>query len=274
MLRRDRRGLLVDATAQAQPKRQYFYATACSFNSPKVKLELYDIVAVLRPGIGWYFLEQNAAGREGAIEDMPADLGMGLVRKYCFAVTKYPHALMDPYRIDGPVGSGPIIRSHHSLEYSRQTGNTIMEVCHSVAPTPGAYFLESAFFVSICKDLTSRWPKLWDLTERGHLSYANSTGAGHQIPSLPTRAQHQIRRRSHTCTIALFGLRVITCACGVLIPVSTKFVAADQSGPRRYVRGPEGPGRIPANNLKARSWGMDQFDGQGPPIARPGCHPA
>ncbi|KAI9430799.1 hypothetical protein H4582DRAFT_2063340 [Lactarius indigo] len=292
-------------------------------------------------------LEQNAAGREDVIEDLPADFGMGLVRRYCFAVTEYLYALMGPYRIDGPVWSGPIILSHHSLEYSRQTGNTIMGVCHKprpnsefkfvtpgqhamfhkhgqpvipvpraytppvvdyginqgkcffspgitsqagfthsqynmthvmccstipgVAPTPGAYLLESAFFVSICKDLTSRWPKLWDLTERGHLSYTNSTGAGHQIPVsrvaidyfAPYQRELNIRYNDvHTRIIALFGFRVITCACGVFIPVTTKFVAVNQSGPRRYVHGPKGPGHIPAYNLKERSWGMDQCDDQ------------
>ncbi|KAI9461908.1 hypothetical protein BJY52DRAFT_164681 [Lactarius psammicola] len=202
---------------------------------------------VIIPG-NFLYQNENAAGRADAIEDILVDLGIHLV-------------LMDPYRIDGPVRSGPtcIIFSHHSLEYSWQPGeyynggmphspatklywnparirnslllvNTscIMSYKHgqavisgpwahtpsvvgnnlhrgtvsplesslkvldgqpvqhkpycvllqyshyrlqrcngtSVAP-PDAYPLDSSFFINICEDLTSRWPKLWDLTERG-----------------------------------------------------------------------------------------------------------
>ncbi len=46
--------------------------------------------------------------------------------------------------------------------------------------------------------------------------------------------------------------------------VSTKFVAADQSGPRIYVHGPtvRDQALYPQTNLKARSWSMDPCDDQ------------
>ncbi|KAH9019535.1 hypothetical protein EDB84DRAFT_1442084 [Lactarius hengduanensis] len=295
MLRRDRRGLLIDSTAQAQPKRQYFYATACFF--PKAKLRSvnwnYTVAGPTGPiSVPLHVLWQLSFSLFSWVDGLPRYSGSSTpcarillvsdtnktplegkvqskicqrisewawwVRKYCFAVTKYLYALMDPYRIDGPVGSGPIIRSHHSLEYSRQTGNTIMgNPAHNsefkfITPGQHAVFHKHGqavisgprahppsvleininqrhyFFpgvTSICKDLTSRWPKLWDLTERGHLSYANSTGAGHQIP-VP------------------------------LVPGDTYVVLRD------YVV-------YPRTTCKARSWGMDQFDDQGPPIAGP-----
>ena len=45
---------------------------------------------------------------------------------------------------------------------------TSMRFGRSMTP-PDAYLLDSAFLVRIRKDLTSRWPKLWYLTELGHI---------------------------------------------------------------------------------------------------------
>ncbi|KAH9034077.1 hypothetical protein EDB85DRAFT_1032954 [Lactarius pseudohatsudake] len=118
-----------------QPVRYQFPYTSygnCHFHFSAGLTACLGIVAVLRP---------NKTPLEGKVQSKICQRiseWAWWVRKYRFAVTKYLYALMDPYRIDGPVGSGPIIRSHHSLEYSRQTGNTIMgrRSCTVPARTP------------------------------------------------------------------------------------------------------------------------------------------
>ena len=47
--------------------------------------------------------------------------------------------------------------------------------------SPDAHLLDSAFLVRIRKDLTSRWPTLWDVTERGDTFPSRCAAAGCQI---------------------------------------------------------------------------------------------
>ncbi|KAH9177205.1 hypothetical protein EDB89DRAFT_1902442 [Lactarius sanguifluus] len=198
-------------------------------------------------GLPRYFLEQNAAGREDEIEEISE--WAWWVRKYCFAVTKYLHALMDPYRID----ERGHIRSHHSLEYSRQTGNTIMEHGRAVISGPWAH-PPSVLEIDINE---------WNYFSPGVTSCGILLNGG--APFL----REFYWRWSSDPRVHIWGYRSRFCAI-------TAHVAIDYFSPYQRELNTRyddvhthGPGHIPANNLEARSWGMDQFGDQGPPVAGP-----